>query len=108
MCQEADPRFGMSIRESFSKSIALTVIKEYDKCGVTQITTVLQCFFTFTMLLVKGSSETLLFRQLFDYVFGLRNFLNAGAMSVILFSKRSKLNLDFKNESRNSEKVFFF
>ena len=63
----------------------------------------------FTMLLVEGFSETVLFRQLRDYVFGLRNFGNRKHMTVIFFfSKYLKFKLDFKNVGKNWEKVFCF
>ena len=41
MCYKAVPRFCMSIRETFSNSISLAVIDEYDKGAVMQISTVL-------------------------------------------------------------------
>ena len=41
MCYEAVPRFGMSINETFSNSIDLAVINEYDKGAMMQISTVL-------------------------------------------------------------------
>ena len=63
----------------------------------------------FTLLLVEGFSETVLFRQLRDYVFGLRNFGNRKHMTVIFFfSKYLKFKLDFKNVGKNWEKVFCF
>ena len=65
-----------------------------------------QCFCTFTMLLVEGSSETWRFRHLSDYVFRDRRFRNRKSMRVIFFSKYSKFNLDFKNSAKNSEKRF--
>ena len=37
MCQEAVPRFGMSIREIFSNWNNLAVINEYDKGDVMEI-----------------------------------------------------------------------
>ena len=37
MCQQAAPRFGMLIRETFSDSIDLAVINEQDKGAVMQI-----------------------------------------------------------------------
>ena len=63
----------------------------------------------FTMLLVKGSSKTGLFRHLPDHVFAVRNFGNTKFMRVIFFfSKYLKYNLHFKNAVKNWEKVFFF
>ena len=37
MCKEAVPRFGISVRETFSNSINLAVINEYDKGHAKQI-----------------------------------------------------------------------
>ena len=72
----------MSIRETFSNSIDLELINEYDKGTVTQIS---QCFGKFMVLLVEGSSEKGLFRHLSDYVFGVRNFGNKKRMRVIFY-----------------------
>ena len=66
----------------------------------------LQCFGTFTMLLVDGSSDTGLFRHLSDHVFGGLNFGNTKSMRVIFFPKYLKFILDFKNEAKKREKVF--
>ena len=40
MSQQAVLRFGKSIRETFSNSLDLAVINEYDKGAVSQISTV--------------------------------------------------------------------
>ena len=37
MCLQVVPRFGMSIRETFSNSISLLVTNEYDKGAVMKI-----------------------------------------------------------------------
>ena len=66
------------------------------------------CLIPVTMLLVEGSSETALFRHLFNHVFGVRNFRNTSAMTVIFFWKYLKLNLDSKNASTNWENNFYF
>ena len=63
---------------------------------------------TFLMLLLKRSSETGLFRHLSNHLFGVRNFRNTNPMKVIFFKRNSKFHVDFKNEVRNSEKVFCF
>ena len=65
-------------------------------------------FGTFTMLLLEGSSETRLFRHLYDHVFWSRNFGNTKYTSVIFFLKYLKFNLDFENALKNWEKVFCF
>ena len=61
---------------------------------------------TFTMLLAAGFSEIGYFRNLSDYVFGIRNFGNTKSMRVIFVSKCSKFNRDLKN-FKKSEKKFF-
>ena len=68
-----------------------------------------QCLGKFTMLFVKVSSETWLFRHLSKDVLGVRNFGNTKAVRVIFFfSKCSKFNTDFKISLKNSEKFFSF
>ena len=89
----------MSIREIFFNSIDEAVINECDKGALMQISTVL-C--TFTMFLLRGTSEIGLFRHLCDYIFGVGNFGNTKSMRVILFfSKYLKFNLDFKITAKN-------
>ena len=58
--------FYMSLRETFFNSIAFTVINKFSKSGVTQVSTV---FYPPYHELVEESSETTLFRHLFNYVF---------------------------------------
>ena len=54
------------------------------------------------MLLVEGSSETGLVRDLSNTFFGVRNFENKLALGIICFLwKRSKLNVDVKNADKN-------
>ena len=53
-------------RETFSKSIAFTLINKYGKGAFIQISTYLG---PFTMLLFEGSSETRLFRHWSNQVF---------------------------------------
>ena len=78
----------MSIRNPFSNSIDLIVINEYDKSVGTEISGM---FGPFTMLLVEGYSETILFRDLSDHVIGGRNFENRKSMRVIFFFKIFKI-----------------
>ena len=66
-----------------------------------------RCLGTFNILLVEASSETVLFRHLSDYDFGVRNLQNAKSMRVIFF-KCLKVNLDFKNGAKNWQKAFNF
>ena len=67
-----------------------------------------QCFATFTMLLVKGLSQTGLLRHLSDYIFIVLNFKITKSMKASFLSKCSKFHLDFKNAAENREKVFSF
>ena len=67
-----------------------------------------QCLCTCVMLLVETSSETGPFRYLSNHVFGVGKFGNIKAMSIIFCSKCLKFNIEFKNESETSEKVFSF
>ena len=94
----------MSRRETFSNSIALRVIDEYDNSVVMQITTVLGHVYHVACrrVLLNGT-----FQILFNQVFRVGNFGNAKALRVIFFSKCSKLNLTFKNAAKDSEKVFY-
>ena len=67
-----------------------------------------QCFGTFTMLLVKGSSEMRRVRHFSDYVFGVRNFRKTKSMTVIFFFKYLKFIADLNNSAGNWAKDFFF
>ena len=66
-----------------------------------------QCLGMSAMWLVEASSETRLFGHLSTHVFGVRNFRNTKAIRVFFFSRSLKINLDFKNATKISEKVFF-
>ena len=57
--------FWISLRETFFNSIACAVINKYSKGGVAQVSTVFGPPYD---VLVEGSSETALFKHLFDYV----------------------------------------
>ena len=65
-----------------------------------------QCFCTSAMVLVQGSSETRLFSDLSNHNFGVCNFGNTKAMSVIFFKKCLKFKIISKMEQK-SEKKFF-
>ena len=67
-----------------------------------------QCLGKFPMLLLEGSSQTGLFRHLYDYVFGVRNFENTKSMRVVFFIKISKFWAIFQKCSEKWEKVFCF
>ena len=67
------------------------------------------CFRTFTMFLVKGFSQTWLFRHFSEYVFGVRNLEITKSITINFFlSKCSKVHLDFRNAVKNREKVLCF
>ena len=66
-----------------------------------------QCFRPFTVLFVEGSSELRLFRHLSNNVFRspyVQKYMSYEGHSF--FWKCSKLNVNFENAKRNSEKVF--
>ena len=67
-----------------------------------------QCLGASAILLVEESSETGHFRHLSNNVLGVRKFWNTNAKRVIFFSKCLKCNVDFKNVTIISEKVFCF
>ena len=67
-----------------------------------------QCFGTFTMLFVKGSSETILFRHWSDHVFGERNFGNRKFMRVIFFVWIFKIFYRFQKFSKRLRKSILF
>ena len=67
-----------------------------------------QCLGMFSMLLVKGFSQTELFRHLSDNVFRVRNFKITKPMRTAFLSKCSKFHVDFKNAAENSEEVSSF
>ena len=74
---------------------------------------ILWCWFpkffgTFTMFLVKVSSQTGLLRDFYNHVFGVRNFENTKSLRVIFCSKYLKFMIVFKNAAKNWAKVFCF
>ena len=95
----------MSIRETFSNSINLAVINEYDKGAVLSIST---CLVTFTMLLVEGMSETGLFRHLSDHVSGVGNFGKSKSNRVVFFFRISKILLQLSEFQQKIPKKFYF
>ena len=59
------------------------------------------------MLFVEGSSETLLFRHSFDYVFGVRNFEITKSVRVIFFLEMFENSTRFQKCSKKLRKKFF-
>ena len=66
MCYETPLRFNISLKEIFSKSGCLRVMKKDDESALMQISQELGTFNFFT---VKGFSETVFFRDLPNQVF---------------------------------------
>ena len=65
-----------------------------------------QCFGTLTILLVKESSQTGLFRHFSNHVFGVRNFENTKAMRVIFIFPTFKISARFQKWSKKTRKIF--
>ena len=66
MCQKTVLRFILSLRETFSNLITFTVINEYGKSGVIQISALFDPIY---ILPVELSSEERLFKRLSNNVF---------------------------------------
>ena len=58
------------------------------------------------MLVVKGSSQTRVFRHLYDHVFGVRNSKITKSMSIIFFVKKFKISARFQKGSEKLDKRF--
>ena len=97
MCQQEVPRFGMSIRDTFSNINSLPVTNEYDKGAVMEVSTVPGHV---KMLLVEWSSETGLFRHLSNHVFRACIFGNIKAVTVIFLFKIFKIYCRFQKVSK--------
>ena len=71
-----------------------------------------QCFDPFAMLSVQSSSETRLFRHLFDHVFGSRYFRKyisyEGDVFLAKVKKSKKITKKKKKKKKNEKKVFVF
>ena len=106
MCQQTVLRFCISLRETFSNSIAFTVINKYGKGAGFQISIVFGP--------VYHVARPRIFSNRTFYTFILPR-LSQSIISEIhrvwrssKFWKSSKFNLRFKNAEKNSEKVFCF
>ena len=76
MSKQTVLRFSISIRETFSNSIAFTVINKYGKGAVVQISTVFRSVYR---VACQRASKTGLFRHLSNHVFGrpqVRNYIS--------------------------------
>ena len=105
MFYQGVPRFGMSLREAFPNKISCQ--------SPMNMVNVLwcrfrQCLATFTILLLKASSDTGIFRHLSDYGFGVRNFKNTKFMRVNFLFKMFKIYSRFKKCRKKLRKKFFF
>ena len=68
-----------------------------------------QCFCPFPTLLVEGSSEARLLRDLYNHVFQVCKFKNTSAMTVKFFIKMFKIEFKFtkcKKKKKKLRKVF--
>ena len=88
----------MSIRETFSNSIYLAVIDEYDNGAVMQISTVLGHVYHVACRRVLSNGA---FWQLSNHVFGVCNFEIQNLWGSSFLSKYLKFNLDLKNAAKN-------
>ena len=95
----------MSVRETFSNSIELTVINGYGKVLWSRFQ---QCLCTFTVLLFEGLSETGLNRHWPKQVFAVRNGGNTKALRVFFFQNIQNFNADFKKAEENFKKFSCF
>ena len=59
------------------------------------------------MLLVKGTSETGIFKNLSNHVLGVRNFGTIKALRVIFFFKIFNIESRFQKMQQEAEKIFF-
>ena len=66
MCYETTLRLKISLSEIFSKSGSQIVMKKYDESALMQIS---QDFGLFNILIVKGVSETVFFKEWSNQVF---------------------------------------
>ena len=67
-----------------------------------------QCFGSFTILPIEGSSEPGLFRHLSNHIFWTPSFPKYISYGDHLFWKCSKFDVDLKNAQKNSQKPFCF
>ena len=95
----------MSKTETFSDSIYLAGINEYDKDALMQISTVVWQVYHW---LVQESSETELFKHLSDHILGDRNLGNTKSMRVIFFFKIFKIYFRFQKLRKKLRKSFVF
>ena len=92
--------------ETFSNSFSFTLIKAYDKGALCRFE---QCLGLFTMFFVGGSSGAGLLTHLCNNVFCRPKFRKYGSYEDhLVFSKCSKIDLDFKNGEKNPRKSFCF
>ena len=66
MCYETTLRLKISLSEIFSKSGSQIVMEKYDESALMQIS---QAFGRFNILIVKGVSETVFFKEWSNQVF---------------------------------------
>ena len=103
---ETPPRFKIWLRETFSKSGSVRVMKKSDKNAVMQI---LQEFGTFLhvdceRLLCKGVFRRVVYTSLWQSVISEKKWLWRWSF----FSKCLKFDVDSRNGTRKSEQIFSF
>ena len=98
-------RFCILLRETFSKSIAFTLINKYIKLLWFKFQ---ECLGPFTMLHFDGSSETGLFRHVSNHGFLSPLFRKYISYEGHVSWKCSEFNRNFKNGGKNREKCFPF
>ena len=91
--------------ETFSDSKDLAVINEYDKNANMEISTVLGHVYDVPCQRIFSRG---LFRHLYDYVFGVRNFEITKSMSIIFFVKMLIISSRFQNQHKIWRKSFWF
>ena len=96
----------ISIREISSNPTAFTVINNYAKGGVVQISTVLLPFSPYRSLKCPLKCDFL--KIYLSTYFEVRNFGHTSAIKLLLFGKRLKFNVDSKNFSKNPENISCF
>ena len=83
MCYQTLLRFCISLRETFSSSIAFTVINKYGQGGVIQISVVFgRVYHVACQTFVLNGTILDIYLTTF---FGARNFVNTSAMRVSFF-----------------------
>ena len=95
----------MSIRETFSTTMLLSVTNECDKGTVMQISTLLGQVYDIASQSILWNKT---FLHLSNHVFGVCNFGNTKAMRVVFFFRALKTSYRFQKCTKKLRKSFFF